>query len=100
MQISEPSTQDLDLAISIGARRRSTQKNALLRLTSRRDDSSRGWLELADCDFVQQRLWEAITVRSVLPKPHRDLRLDRFRGLRTGLSSCGNSPQFETGETP
>lgn len=42
--------------------------------------------------FVRQRLWETITVRSALPKPQRDLRLDLFRGLANWLIFLGHIP--------
>ncbi len=42
--------------------------------------------------FVRQRIWEAITVRSVLPKPQRDVRLDLFRGLANWLIFLGHIP--------
>lgn len=50
-----------------------------------------GWtLQIAI--FVQRRLWETITVRSVLPKSQRDLRLDLFRGLANWLIFLGHIP--------
>lgn len=42
--------------------------------------------------FVRERLWETITVRSVLPKSQRDLRLDLFRGLANWLIFLGHIP--------
>lgn len=42
--------------------------------------------------FARQRLWGAITARSVLPKPQRDLRLDLFRGLANWLIFLGHIP--------
>ncbi|KQT15236.1 hypothetical protein ASG57_32475 [Bradyrhizobium sp. Leaf396] len=42
--------------------------------------------------FVRERLWDTITVRSVLPKSQRDLRLDLFRGLANWLIFLGHIP--------
>jgi hypothetical protein len=42
--------------------------------------------------FVRERLWETITVRSVLTKSQRDLRLDLFRGLANWLIFLGHIP--------
>lgn len=42
--------------------------------------------------FIRQRLWETITVRSVLPEARRDLRLDLFRGLANWLIFLGHVP--------
>jgi hypothetical protein len=42
--------------------------------------------------FVRRRLWKTITVRSELPKPQRDLRLDLFRGLANWLIFLGHVP--------
>lgn len=39
-----------------------------------------------------RRPWEMIVVRSVLPKPQRDLRLDLFRGLANWLIFLGHIP--------
>jgi len=41
---------------------------------------------------LRRRLWEAITIRSVLVKPRRDLRLDLFRGLANWLIFLGHIP--------
>lgn len=50
-----------------------------------------GWtLQIAV--FVRQRVWETITVRSVLPKSQRDVRLDLFRGLANWLIFLGHIP--------
>lgn len=52
---------------------------------------TRGWtLQIAI--FVRQRIWETITVKSVLPKSQRDLRLDLFRGLANWLIFLGHIP--------
>ncbi|MEY9460476.1 OpgC domain-containing protein [Bradyrhizobium ottawaense] len=51
-----------------------------------------GWM-LQIAMFVRRRLWEAITVRSVLPKSQRDLRLDLFRGLANWLIFLGHIPE-------
>ena len=42
--------------------------------------------------IAPQRVWEAITVRSVLPKSQRDVRLDLFRGLANWLIFLGHIP--------
>ena len=42
--------------------------------------------------IVRERVWEAITVRSVLPKSQRDVRLDLFRGLANWLIFLGHIP--------
>lgn len=42
--------------------------------------------------FARQRFWAAMTARSVLPKPQRDLRLDLFRGLANWLIFLGHIP--------
>jgi len=42
--------------------------------------------------FAGRRIWGAITARSVLPKPQRDLRLDLFRGLANWLIFLGHIP--------
>lgn len=42
--------------------------------------------------LARQRLWAAITARSALPKPQRDLRLDLFRGLANWLIFLGHIP--------
>jgi hypothetical protein len=42
--------------------------------------------------LVRQRVWETITVRSVLPKSQRDVRLDLFRGLANWLIFLGHIP--------
>lgn len=53
--------------------------------------SAPGWtLQIAV--FVRQRVWETITVRSVLPKSQRDVRLDLFRGLANWLIFLGHIP--------
>lgn len=50
-----------------------------------------GWtLQIAI--LVRQRIWETITIRSVLPQPERDLRLDLFRGLANWLIFLGHIP--------
>lgn len=41
---------------------------------------------------VRQQIWETITVKSVLPKSQRDLRLDLFRGLANWLIFLGHIP--------
>ena len=41
---------------------------------------------------VRRRIWETITVRSVLPKAKRDVRLDLFRGLANWLIFLGHIP--------
>ena len=42
--------------------------------------------------FAWRRVWETITVRSVLPKSQRDVRLDLFRGLANWLIFLGHIP--------
>lgn len=42
--------------------------------------------------IAQQRIWEIITVRSVLPESHRDVRLDLFCGLANWLIFLGHIP--------
>jgi hypothetical protein len=42
--------------------------------------------------LLRQRIWDIITVRSVLPKPQRDVRLDLFRGLANWLIFLGHIP--------
>jgi len=42
--------------------------------------------------FLRRRLWDTITIRSVLVKPRRDLRLDLFRGLANWLIFLGHIP--------
>ncbi len=42
--------------------------------------------------LVRQRVWETITVRSVLPISQRDVRLDLFRGLANWLIFLGHIP--------
>lgn len=41
---------------------------------------------------LRRRVWETITVRSVLPKSQRDVRLDLFRGLANWLIFLGHIP--------
>ncbi|MEY9180546.1 OpgC domain-containing protein [Bradyrhizobium sp. USDA 313] len=50
-----------------------------------------GWT-LQVAVLVRQKLWQTIAMRSVLPKPHRDLRLDLFRGLANWLIFLGHIP--------
>jgi hypothetical protein len=60
-------------------------------LTEETTSRAPGWtLQIAI--FVRQRLWETITIRSVLPQPERDLRLDLFRGLANWLIFLGHIP--------
>lgn len=54
-------------------------------------DRAPGWT-VQVTHFAQQRIWETITVRSVLPKPQRDVRLDLFRGLANWLIFLGHIP--------
>ena len=42
--------------------------------------------------ILRQRIWDIITVRSALPKPRRDVRLDLFRGLANWLIFLGHIP--------
>ncbi|MBR0839642.1 OpgC domain-containing protein [Bradyrhizobium liaoningense] len=42
--------------------------------------------------LLHRRLWETITIRSVLAKPRRDVRLDLFRGLANWLIFLGHIP--------
>ena len=42
--------------------------------------------------LLRRRLWETITIRSVLAKPRRDVRLDLFRGLANWLIFLGHIP--------
>jgi hypothetical protein len=42
--------------------------------------------------LLRRRLWETITIRSVLVKPRRDVRLDLFRGLANWLIFLGHIP--------
>ena len=42
--------------------------------------------------LLRQQIWDIITVRSVLPKPQRDVRLDLFRGLANWLIFLGHIP--------
>lgn len=42
--------------------------------------------------LLRRRLWETITIRSVLVVPRRDLRLDLFRGLANWLIFLGHIP--------
>ena len=51
-------------------------------------DGASGWT----VRIVRQRIWEIITVRSVLPKAQRDVRLDLFRGLANWLIFLGHVP--------
>ena len=41
---------------------------------------------------LRRQVWETITVRSVLPKSQRDVRLDLFRGLANWLIFLGHIP--------
>lgn len=50
--------------------------------------SMSGWT----LQIVRQRVWEAITIRSVLPKSQREVRLDLFRGLANWLIFLGHIP--------
>jgi len=50
-----------------------------------------GWT-LQVAVLVRQRVWQTITVRSMLPKPQRDIRLDLFRGLANWLIFLGHIP--------
>ncbi|MGJ4943940.1 OpgC domain-containing protein [Bradyrhizobium sp. HKCCYLS1011] len=42
--------------------------------------------------LLRRRIWETITIRSVLVKPERDIRLDLFRGLANWLIFLGHIP--------
>ncbi|MBC9881242.1 OpgC domain-containing protein [Bradyrhizobium sp. INPA01-394B] len=42
--------------------------------------------------LLRRRLWETITIRSVLAEPRRDVRLDLFRGLANWLIFLGHIP--------
>ena len=42
--------------------------------------------------LLRRRVWETITIRSVLVKPRRDVRLDLFRGLANWLIFLGHIP--------
>lgn len=90
MQIDESSSQESNLAISIGGSEAISPKESVAS-ANETTARARGW-SLQIAIFVQQRLWEAITVRSALPKPHRDVRLDLFRGLANWLIFLGHIP--------
>jgi hypothetical protein len=42
---------------------------------------------------LRRRLWETITIRSMLVEPRRDVRLDLFRGLANWLIFLGHIPE-------
>lgn len=54
-------------------------------------DQAPGWAPRISF-FVWRRVWKTITVRSVLPKSQRDVRLDLFRGLANWLIFLGHIP--------
>ncbi|MDE5445071.1 OpgC domain-containing protein [Bradyrhizobium sp. CSA207] len=60
-------------------------------MTDESIDRAPGWT-LQVAVLVRRRVWEAITVRSALPRSERDVRLDLFRGLANWLIFLGHIP--------